>query len=125
MNVFQQYFRRRLAFSSYDAVQVANVRRALQQAGVQFKIKQHGDDIRGPALVPSAHIKAATEYRLYVDRDDVELARYLPGGGTLGSTFYAFPKTARGEPWKGSPPAVFCQERPVAELSSPSGRPFS
>ena len=84
MNVFQQYFRRRLAFSSYDAVQVANVRRALQQAGVQFKIKQHGDDIRGPALVPSAHIKAATEYRLYVDRDDVELARYLAGGATLG-----------------------------------------
>lgn len=84
MNVFQRYFRRRLAFSSYDAVQVANVRRALQEAGVQFKIKQHGDDIKGPALAPGVHIKAATEYRLYVDKEDVELARYLAGGGTLG-----------------------------------------
>lgn len=85
MNFFQRYFRRRLAFSSYDAVQVATVRRALQEAGVEFHIKQHTDDIKGPALMGGSAVPfplmAATEYRVYVDKDDVELAQYLAEGG--------------------------------------------
>lgn len=88
MNFLQRYFRRRLAFSSYDAVQVANVRRALQEADVAFQIKQRTDDIKGPPLPGGSAVPfplaASTEYRLYVDKDDVELAQYLAEGGTLG-----------------------------------------
>ena len=87
MNFLTRYFRRRLAFSTYDPVQAANTRGALQQAGVPFKLRQHTDDITGPPLAGGSavpfHMQAGTEYLFYVDRADLELAEYLAGGGSL------------------------------------------
>ena len=86
MKFLAGYFRRRLILSSYDAVQVASARMALQEGGVKFWGSQHVDDMLPRALngqlLPFL-TRAATEYSIYVDKDDVELAEYLINGGRL------------------------------------------
>ena len=88
MKFLAGYFRRRLVLSSYDAVQVASARMALQEGGVKFWVSQHVDDMLPRALngqlLPFL-TRAATEYSIYVDKDDVELAEYLINGGRLGA----------------------------------------
>ncbi len=86
MKFLAGYFRRRLVLSSYDAVQVASARMALQEGGVKFWVSQHIDDMLPRALngqVLPFLTRAATEYSIYVDKDDVELAEYLINGGRL------------------------------------------
>ena len=79
-------FRRRLVLSSYDAVQVAAARMALQEGGVKFWVSQHTDDLM-PRSVSGQVLpfltRAATEYSVYVDKDDLDLAEYLINGGPL------------------------------------------
>lgn len=79
-------FRRRLVLSSYDAAQVAAARMALQEGGVRFWVRQHTDDLMPRAVngqvLPSL-TRAATEYCVYVDKADLELAEYLIAGGAL------------------------------------------
>lgn len=86
MKFLAGYFRRRLVLSSYDAVQVAAARMALQEGGVKFWVSQHTDDLM-PRSVSGQVLpfltRAATEYSVYVDKDDLELAEYLINGGTL------------------------------------------
>ena len=79
-------FRQRLVFSSYDAVQVAAARMALQEGGVRFKVRQHTDDLMPRAMngqVLPFLTRAATEYKIFVDKDDLELAEYLINGGGI------------------------------------------
>ena len=86
MKFLAGFFRRRLVLSSYDAVQVAAARMALQEGGVKFKVRQHTDDLMPRSMngqVLPFLTRAATEYCIYVDKDDLELAEYLIGGGGL------------------------------------------
>ena len=86
MKFLAGYFRRRLILSSYDAVQVASARMALQEGGVKFWVRQHTDDLMPRAMngqVLPFLARAATEYKIFVDKDDMELAEYLINGGTL------------------------------------------
>ena len=79
-------FRQRLVLCSYDAVQVAAARMALQEGGVRFKVRQHTDDLMPRAIngqVLPFLTRAATEYKIFVDKDDEELAEYLINGGGL------------------------------------------
>ena len=71
---------------TYDAVQVGAARMALQEGGVKFWEHQHTDDLMPRAMngqVLPFLTRAATEYKIFVDKDDVELAEYLINGGTL------------------------------------------
>lgn len=86
MKFLANLFRRRLLLCSYDAVQVASARMALREGGVKFWVSQHTDDLMprtaNGRLLPLLS-RAATEYRIFVDKDDLELAEYLINGGGL------------------------------------------
>ena len=86
MKFLTGFFRQRLVLCSYDAVQVMSARMALQEGGVKFKVRQHTDDLMprtagGKLLSLLTH--AATEYCIYMDKDDLEPAEYLINGGGL------------------------------------------
>ena len=86
MKFLTGFFRKRLILYTYDAVQVGAARMALQEGGVKFWVRQHTDDLLPRAMngqVLPFLTRAATEYKIFVDKDDVELAEYLINGGTL------------------------------------------